>query len=632
MTNTTCGRCGTENAASATFCDRCKFPLKFRPAILKDNCWEAAPDELAVFFRVSQLDGLFSKAVVVPAGMRAFIVQDGKAEEVGHGTHPVDSLLSRLSRLFSDKHADILITRQNAAAVEFSFEDIHSAEFLEVGVTASINVRIGDAASFTQHFMAAPGCVTLTDVRGLLASAVRQVLADFIGALSLREMVGKSDLREKLSMRMLGALKERFASYGLLVEGVESLSLRHDKFTQNRQVEGTLWLVADEQKLRLAHQRDLDQLYSEDEWRKIKHEEEDIRLRYRRSELRQDEAEQAQVIRQREIELYERVTEADTRAKAIQHGAADAVAQLEADYLKKHGDREDEAARWKHIQSLAALKKKTEFQLESERTQFLVEREKSQLANNIEKIRIANEIEQARLIEDEEVRREEISRLRNNANLANQRGQELQNAQHRVEVQKIEQNQKFSGLERLIDIQNKRDQAEFDLQNKGLDAVARRKNEELELNAKLERDRIEIISKLPVASLIAISGGDPTAVDALKDLGKLEAFKDMSAEQIRAFAYAQAGGVEEQLANKDKQTREMLDHSNAMMKEMRDFGANAMREMKEVAVGVAQGGHGIGIGLAPFASPIQRLKTCPACGTDNLDGARFCHKCGTGMM
>lgn len=187
--------------------------------------------------------------------------------------HPVDTLLSRLSRLFRDKHADILITRQNAAAVEFSFEDIHSAEFLEVGVTASINVRIGDAASFTQHFMAAPGCVTLTDVRGLLASAVRQVLADFIGALSLREMVGKSDLREKLSTRMLGALKERFAAYGLLVEGVESLSLRHDKFTQNRQVEGTLWLVADEQKLRLAHQRDLDQLYSEDEWRKIKHEE-----------------------------------------------------------------------------------------------------------------------------------------------------------------------------------------------------------------------------------------------------------------------------------------------------------------------------------------------------------------------
>lgn len=596
MTNAnTCGRCGAENTVGATYCGECKFPLQFRPAILKDNCWDAAPDELAVFFRVGQLQGLFSKQVIVPAGMRALIVQDGKTEEVGHGTHPVDTLLARLNRFFRDKHADIIITRQNAVAVDFSFDDIHSSEFLKVGISASLKVRIGDAGSFAQHFMTAPGCVTVANVRELLASAVRQALADFIGAMSLREMVGNSNLRDQLSMRLHGALKERFASYGLLVEGVESITLRHDKFLQNRQLEGTLWLAADEQKVRIAHQRDLDALYSEDEWGKIKREEEDVRLRYRRSELRQEEAELAHVIRLREIELYERISEADTREKAIELGAGDAVAQLEAEYFKKGGDREqqgaqwkhewseqsrgreDEVAHWDHLRRLASLRQKTEFQLEDARAVSSVEVEKAQLANDIEKIRIGNEIEQARLIEDEEARREKETRLRQNADRANQRDQELQHVRHESAVQEIElgtfarrreadriheyedavnkrnvdeieldgkddeTKRKHAHLKTVLALRAEQDQLEFQKNEREREAEWQRKvadhkrdTDSRAQEAKLELDRIEAIGRLSLAGQISISQGAAN-IAALAELAKLESFKGMTEDQINAI-------------------------------------------------------------------------------------------------
>lgn len=725
----TCGRCGAENPADATYCDGCQFPLKFRPAILKDNCWEAAPDELAVFFRVGQLQGLFSKAVIVPAGMRALIVQDGKTEEVGHGTHPVDSMLARLNRFFRDKHADILITRQNAVAVEFSFDDIYSAEFLKVGVTASLNVRIGDATSFAQHFMSAPGCVTVTNVRDLLKGAVRQALADFIGTLSLREMVGKPDLREQLSMRLHGALKERFAGFGLLVDGVDSVSLRHDKFMENRELEGTLWLVADEQKVRIAHQRDLDQLYSEDEWRKIKREEEDVRLRYRRSELSQEEAELAHVIRLREIELYERVTEADTREKAIQLGAADAVAQLEAEYFKKSGDknqqgaqwqhewsaqgrtREDEVAHWDHLRGLAALKQKTEFQLENARAQSSVEVEKLQLENDIEKIRIGNDIEQSRLIENEEVRRETEARLRQNVGRADQRDQELHDVRHQSARQEIElgtfarkreanriheyeeaaaeskiedikrqskgkdTSQKLQDLEGVMALQAKKNQLEFEQKDRESEAEWQREVAKQKLSTdaqvqktKLDLDRIAAIGNLSIAAQIAVSEGGAN-VAALTELAKLEAFKGMSEDQIMAISlqhsphaadvlkakYAQTTSgqdvamaekrmLEAMLADKDKQAaekdrlaREIMDRNDAMMSKFSDFGGNAMQKMMEAAVGVAHGGHGSASApaapsQAPAVAPVVlHLKICPSCGTENIEGARFCHKCGKNL-
>lgn len=724
MTNAnTCGRCGAENTVGATYCGECKFPLQFRPAILKDNCWDAAPDELAVFFRVGQLQGLFSKQVIVPAGMRALIVQDGKTEEVGHGTHPVDTLLARLNRFFRDKHADIIITRQNAVAVDFSFDDIHSSEFLKVGISASLKVRIGDAGSFAQHFMTAPGCVTVANVRELLASAVRQALADFIGAMSLREMVGNSNLRDQLSMRLHGALKERFASYGLLVEGVESITLRHDKFLQNRQLEGTLWLAADEQKVRIAHQRDLDALYSEDEWGKIKREEEDVRLRYRRSELRQEEAELAHVIRLREIELYERISEADTREKAIELGAGDAVAQLEAEYFKKGGDREqqgaqwkhewseqsrgreDEVAHWDHLRRLASLRQKTEFQLEDARAVSSVEVEKAQLANDIEKIRIGNEIEQARLIEDEEARREQETRLRQNADRANQRDQELQNVRHDSAVQEIElgtfarrreadriheyedaaakskvddikrederkdSGRKFDELERLVTIKAQKNKNDFEAIEREREAEWQREVARHKLGAdaqvreaKLELDRIEAIGRLSLAGQISISQGGAN-IAALAELAKLEAFKGMTEDQINAinlqhsphtaevmkakFAQPTSGGdvaaaekriLEAQLANKDSHTRELLDRHEALMRQQSEFASHALREMKDAVVGVAQAGRGpapIAItpqAVAPTVLPPQRVRTCPACGTDNKEDARFCHKCGKGML
>lgn len=637
MTRTvTCTICGAESPADTTFCSACGRPLQFhRDVILKDNCWQAAPDELAVFFRVGHLKGLFSKQVVVPAGMRALIIQDGTTEEVGHGTHAIDTLLARLNRFFRDKHADILITRQNALPIEFAFDDIVTAEFLKVGVTAALGVRIDNAAGFAQHFMTTPGCVTMENVRDLIAPAVRQVLADYVGALSLREMVGKSEMRDQISMRLNAQLRERFAAYGLRVEGVTTLTLRHDKFMQNRQLEGSLWLVADEQKVRLAHQRDLDALYSEDEWRKIKREEEDVRLRYRRAELRQEEAELAHTIRLREIELFERVKASDTRQKAIALGAADAVAQLEADFGRKEGEREDDAARWEHLRRLAELKQNTEWQLEDARAQISVQMEQLRLQQDIEKLRLTNEIEQANLIEDEEAKRERRARLRAGEAATEQREQVLIQARHeagrqeielgtfarRREVERVQEyedslaqscisdigretenkdiKQAHEHLERLRIFQAKRDQDEFEARERERkveferESLRRKADEDARLQtARTELERIEAIGRLPITAQIAIAQDGGNAA-ALAELAKLDAFKGMDTDQILAYntqfsaaaaevlrtKYSQTGGGEAAAENHALQGQ--LAAQGAQLNDLQNRNDSTLREFRD---------------------------------------------------
>ena len=56
-------------------------------AVLRDNRWIPAADELAVYFGVRQLSGIFTKTLRVPATTRAYILQGDVATEVPQGEY-----------------------------------------------------------------------------------------------------------------------------------------------------------------------------------------------------------------------------------------------------------------------------------------------------------------------------------------------------------------------------------------------------------------------------------------------------------------------------------------------------------------------------------------------------------------
>lgn len=87
-----CPRCAHKNVGGAGYCAACGITLGApgRSPVLVDNRWVAGPDELAVFFGVQALSGMFVKTLRVPATARAYILQDGQATEVPQGDYEIE--------------------------------------------------------------------------------------------------------------------------------------------------------------------------------------------------------------------------------------------------------------------------------------------------------------------------------------------------------------------------------------------------------------------------------------------------------------------------------------------------------------------------------------------------------------
>lgn len=445
-----CPRCEHQNSGDAGYCAQCGLTLGARRSepIFKDNRWIPGDNELAVFFGVQELSGLFVKMLRVPATTRAFILQGDKATEVPQGEYEIEGFFTRLNHLLRNQHAEILITRSAAMPVEFDFDGLLTAEHLAVSARFVLSIRIEQVSAFAQHFMTMPGVVTTEHLRELLAPSVRQLAAEFIAGQPIRDMAANRDLRPQLDERLQGALKMRLAQYGLAAVQVDTLALRHDKFDANRARVGSLWLVADDRRVQIEHAMQLDQLYNEQEWQAIWREEQEARLRSRRQELRQDEsianaeqslasAERLQAIRAREIELYGRIVDSKNRKQALERGAGQIVAELEHELAKKGAAREDESTQWAHLRRLAEIHMRTELEVAQQGASEARQMAQQRFSHQLLQQQIQNKISQALGIEDEARKRAELARLHQKQQDAARREREIEEEHHRATWQAL---------------------------------------------------------------------------------------------------------------------------------------------------------------------------------------------------
>ncbi len=419
-----CPRCSQGTGAADGYCTACGLMLGTprNEPVLVENRWVPGPDELAVFFGVRALSGVFVKTLRVPATARAYILQGDQATEVPQGEYEIEGFFTRLNHLLRDQHAEILVTRSGALPVEFELDGLVSAEHLEVSARLALSVRIESVPAFARHFMTMPGTVKADHLRELLLQPVRQLAGEFVAARSLREMAGQRELRPELDQHLQGGLATLLADYGLAIVRVETLALRHDRFDANRARIGSLWLAVDEQRVKVEHARQLDELYTDDEWRRIAREESQARLAHRRAELRQgagieraemslQNAERAQAIRAREIELYGRIVESRSRKHAIERGAQDLVAELEHELAQKRGARADQETEWAHLRELAAVRMREEVALARQDAAQARTVAAQRFSHQLLQQQIRNKIEQARGIEDAARQRAELARL-----------------------------------------------------------------------------------------------------------------------------------------------------------------------------------------------------------------------------
>ena len=445
-----CPRCEHKNAGDSGYCAQCGLTLgaaRSEP-IFRDNRWIPADNELAVFFGVRELSGLFVKTLRVPATTRAYILQADKATEVPQGEYEIEGFFTRLNNLLRDQHAEILITRSSPMPVAFEFDDLQTAEHLKVSARFSVSVKVEQVAAFARHFMTMPGTVTSENLRDLLAPSVRQLAAEFIAGQPIRDMAKNLDLRPQLDERLQGSLKMRLAQYGLAVVQVDTLSLHHDKYDANRERVGSLYLVADERNVQLEHARHVDQLYNDEEWQHIYRDEQEARLRRRRQEMGHEEAaeqaeltlqgaERLQAIRAREIELYGRIVDSKNRKQALERGAGEIVAELEHELAKKGAARADDATQWAHLRHLAQIHMRTELEIAQQGANETRALAQQRFSHQLLQQQIQNKISQALGIEDEARKRAELAGLHQRQQAADAREIELEAEQHKAQWQSL---------------------------------------------------------------------------------------------------------------------------------------------------------------------------------------------------
>ncbi len=432
-----CPRCGHRNGDASGYCNQCGLSLgaPHSEPVLRDNRWIPANDELAVCFGVRQLSGIFTKTLHVPPSTRAYILQGEQATEVPPGDYELDGFFKRLGNLLRDESGEVLITRTTPLRVEFNFTDLHSAEFLKLAAHFTVELKVGDVAAFARHFMTAPGTVTALQLHDLLAPSVRQVAAEFLGGRSVRDMASATALREQLNERLLNALQQRLAEFGLAAVQVETLALRHDKYDANRERVGSLFLVADERLHQLEHVKQIDQLYDEEEWQAIWRQEHKMRSDFRKAELKVESEEQMQAIRAREIDLYGRIVEAKTRKQAFDFGAGAALADLEHELARHKSLQAGDAAQWEQVRRLAQIKMRTELELAQQAALEEKALARQRFSHQLYQQQLQHRIQQALAIEDEEYRRKQLLLLRKAESDAKQREQEIEAEHHRARFQ-----------------------------------------------------------------------------------------------------------------------------------------------------------------------------------------------------
>jgi hypothetical protein len=625
-TKTRCGNCGANVLAAARFCGECGQAMSApasegaretaRPQ-MTGNRWARRPEDFATRVEVADVDGFFSKGLIVEAGTKALFFTNGAYSGlVEAGKHEIGGLKSRIMNVFSSKTTTALLLDAGDVELKFALDGIRTRDPLSLSADAVVVLRLEDPVPFFENLLKGRQNYSLGELRQFMAAELQNAAQELVGNRSATELSTDLSVKQALEQALASHLARTLERKGLTLIQVRVVAFRHARFDALNNVREEYWLNGQELNARLAGG--------------------DLVAGVERKVLDQETARalmQVHVFEQR-AQVFERMRRAVNseemgKVRTGEELAAflhqvdkdrlirdEELVSLRSDFDERKQDRD--AARQHLVRSL-----EISHGIELDRLKL------------VGKLSLQSTVAQA-------MRSEELSQF--DVGLEKRRRETAL----RVEEQRLQHEQQIAETGSAMDI---------------LDRMKRIKAEEadrdLERELRGERDRhtrdLERITKLAELgpdAMLSFAPADRAALMA--DLRKTELLKGMTEDQILAMQAGGSAAIAEALkvrfaSTEGKQALERLvqekekhyDQTVQLMREqsgqMTRFAERALDTMRDTAVATTRAGQpgmtvitpGMGAGVVHTGAGAAtgRPTHCPKCHRE-VAGQNFCENCG----
>ena len=270
--------------------------------------------QFAKRIQVDDAAGFFTKGLVIEPGTRGLIVEDGVFRgEVPPGSYELKSFAEQLE-VWSRKQATVILTRMEDLRLSETFPDpgrdkgdpgFPTTENLFVEVKVELTVQVADVPGFLHNYMGARDVITVDQLREDLRPLIYRAFWSAIGRLSIRDL-GGPDVVNDLTGSVNESLRPSLDRYGLHFVEIQTVSIRHEKFDEQRKRQGEIWLHGEG----LQNQQGLDALYAEEELQRIRNVERDNELELLAYEVESDKGASVIASKKRRIAILNEIRDA----------------------------------------------------------------------------------------------------------------------------------------------------------------------------------------------------------------------------------------------------------------------------------------------------------------------------------
>ena len=255
-----CGQCGREIPASAKFCPYCGADMRTaQTPAMGDNRWRRDPEDFAIHIVVDDVQGFFSRDLIVEPGTQAILLADGaNLGIVGPGKYTLDDLVERgevFLRLRSAHRMEAILMDTVDTELVFTIADLLTNDPLEVKISVAVTVVVENPMRFYQTLLRSQRSLGLPQLRSYLYDEVANAAQEWIRRYSIKDLNTSLKVKQDLEQDIEMHLQRTSERNGLKFVRVRALELTHPYMDRVKGVQAEAFIANEEAQAQFEAER-----------------------------------------------------------------------------------------------------------------------------------------------------------------------------------------------------------------------------------------------------------------------------------------------------------------------------------------------------------------------------------------